>query len=105
MFETALQTIYGVLPALGWCGGWGGGYFGGPGYGMMGWLGPFGFIGHGLIWIAFIALIVWAIVRLTRGRRAMPAESPLDVLKRRLAEGSIGADEFAKLRKTLEEKK
>jgi putative membrane protein len=105
MFETLLQTVYGALPALDWCGRWGGGYFGGPGYGMMGWPGPFGIIGHGLFWIAVIALIVWAIVRLTRGRRAVPAEDPLDLLKRRLAAGEIGADEFAKIKKTLQDKK
>ncbi len=77
---------------------------------MMGgyWpFGPFGMLFMGLFWIAVIALIVWAIWRVTAGRRVahLPSESHLDILKRRLASGEITADEFTKLRKTIDEKK
>ena len=109
MFETLISSVYGTIGTLlgGCCGGWGGGLYGGRGFGMMGGYWPFGMLFMGIFWIAVIALIVWAIWRLAGGRRMAhtTTESHLDILKRRLASGEITADEFAKIKKTLEEKK
>jgi putative membrane protein len=108
MFETLITSVYGTIATLlsGWCGGLGGGYYG-RGYGMMGGYWPFGMLFMGIFWIAVIALVVWAVWHFTGGRRIahMPSESNIDILKRRLASGDISADEFTKLRKTIEEKK
>jgi putative membrane protein len=109
MLETVISNFYGTIGTFlgGWCGGWGGGYYGGHGYGMMGGFWPFGMLFTGIFWIAVIALAVWAIRRLTAGRRAVhaPTEPHSDILKRRLAAGEITTDEFTKIKKTLDEKK
>ncbi len=102
MFETLMQSATYFLPALRW---WGGGYYGGPGYGMMGWYSPFWMILHGLFWIVVLVVIIWAIVRLTRSKTMAHTGTPLDILKRRLASGEISAEEFAKIKKTLDDKK
>jgi uncharacterized membrane protein len=73
---------------------------------MMGGFWPFGMVFMGIFWIAVIALAVWALWRLTGGRNVpLSTESHLDILKRRLAEGEITADEFTRLKKTIGEKK
>jgi putative membrane protein len=61
-----------------------------------------------LAWIVFIALIVWAIARLFPAlsggdarRRETDAETPREILDRRLARGEIDTDEYARLRETL----
>jgi len=62
--------------------------------------------------IAIIALVVWLVVRLVRSTASQPASgaaSPqvpladpvLEVLRRRLAEGAITAQEFDELRQKL----
>jgi putative membrane protein len=102
MFETLMQAAAGFLPNLRW---WGGGYYGGPGYGMMGWYSPFWMIFHGLFWIVVIALVIWAVVRLSKSRTIGGAGTPLDILKRRLASGEVTAEEFAKIKKALDDKR
>lgn len=84
--------------------------------GMMGgnWLGG-GFLAlvSCLIFLAFVALVVWLIVRLVRSTTpgnsqvlAAPPPSPqvdpvLETLRRRLAEGAITEAEFDQLREKL----
>ena len=62
--------------------------------------------------IAIIALVVWLVVRLLRSTSSQPAQSTapprvppadpvLEVLRRRLAEGAITAQEFDELRQKL----
>ncbi|MBN2224774.1 MAG: SHOCT domain-containing protein [Deltaproteobacteria bacterium] len=104
MFEIFISNFYGTIGTF--LGGWCGGYYGGHGYGMMGGFWPLGMLFTGIFWIAVIAMAVWAIGRLTAGRRAAhaPAESHTDILKRRLAAGEITTDEFSRLKKTIEEK-
>ena len=62
--------------------------------------------------IAIIALAVWLVVRLLRSTASQPVQSTaapripqpdpvLDVLRRRLAEGAITAQEFDELRQKL----
>jgi putative membrane protein len=74
---------------------------------MNGAMGVFGGFGI-LIWIAIIALVVWAVVRLTRGRtdngggdsreRRDPAE---DTLRQRYARGEIDSEEYESSLTTL----
>ncbi len=59
-----------------------------------------------LLWIALIALIVWAAVRLLPGRspeapRQIDAERPEEILDRRLATGEIDPDTYDTLRAKL----
>ena len=77
---------------------------------MGGWdngMGGGGWILMILTWIVFIALIVWAIARLFPalsggdGRRGADAETPREVLDRRLARGEIDVDEHRRLREAL----
>jgi putative membrane protein len=106
MFEILASNLYGTASTIataGWCHG----LYGGRGFGMMGGYWPFGMAFMAIFWVAVIALAVWALWRLTGGRKAAPGatESHLDILKRRLAEGEITVDEFTKLKKTIDEKK
>jgi putative membrane protein len=80
---------------------------------MYGWDGGMGagtWILMIVAWIAFIALIVWAIARLfpalSRGderRREEPEkdETPQAILDRRLARGEIDTGEYERLREAL----
>ena len=59
-----------------------------------------------LLWIALIALIVWAAVRLLPGRsaevpRQIDAERPEEILDRRLASGEIDPDTYDTVRAKL----
>ncbi|MBZ0231438.1 MAG: hypothetical protein K8M05_03745 [Deltaproteobacteria bacterium] len=54
------------------------------GDGHMGWMGIWWIIGA-----ALIALVVWALLRSSRGPRNTSSESPEHVLKRRYATGEI----------------
>jgi putative membrane protein len=103
-----LSILTGNIAGLNCCGGWGSGFFGRPGYGMMGGYGPFGMIFGGLFWLVIIALVIWAIWYFTAGRSGVSKSgtvTPLEILKKRLASGEITPEQFAKTKKTLEEKK
>jgi putative membrane protein len=114
-----LIILSGSLLGLTGCGGWGSGPYGGRGYGMMGGYGgygpfgmmgggPFGMIMSGLFWLVIIAVVIWAIWHFTAGRSRVSksdAETPLEILKKRLASGEITPEQFAKTKKTLDEKK
>jgi putative membrane protein len=76
--------------------------------GGYGGFGPFGMILGGLFWLVIIAVVIWAIWYFTRGRSGVSktgTQTPLEVLKRRLASGEITPEQFAKTKKTLEDKK
>jgi putative membrane protein len=76
---------------------------------MGGWdngMGAGGWVLMIFAWVALIALIVWAISRLfpTRGNRDsrdQVAETPDEILDRRLARGEIDTDEYARLHDAL----
>lgn len=60
----------------------------------------------GLGMLAFWGLVLAAVVWLVRGRRPQTqrhAEPPLEVLKRRLASGEIGVEEYEQRRRLLAE--
>jgi LmbE family N-acetylglucosaminyl deacetylase len=62
-----------------------------------------------LLWIALLAVIVWAVIRLAQpGGRTGPAdhgqprrETPQEILDRRFASGEIDADDYTRVRDTL----
>ena len=70
----------------------------GPGW----WI--FGAVWMTLFWGAIIALIVWAISRLTGDRRQEDADSALEIARRRYARGEITRDEFEQLKRDLSER-
>jgi putative membrane protein len=73
---------------------------------IYGGMGAGGWILMSVIWIALIALIVWAVVSvLPRGPRTTSdrelADSPEEILDRRLAAGDIDAQTYDELRGKL----
>lgn len=76
---------------------------------MGGWnngMGAGGWVLMIFAWVALIALIVWAITRLFPTRAGddsgkQVAETPDEILDRRLARGEIDTDEYARLRDAL----
>jgi putative membrane protein len=75
---------------------------------MMGWYGGFGGMGVGgvllmvLVWVAVLALIVWAVRALFPGTQGPDHAGPLDVLKRRYAAGEITSAEYEQARRAIE---
>jgi putative membrane protein len=61
--------------------------------------------------VAFWGLVIYAVVALVRGARSSPprsepgesAESPLQVLKRRLAAGELTVEEYEALRAVIDD--
>lgn len=60
-----------------------------------------------LLWIALIALIVWAVVKLTQGPGKAPrgTESAGEILDRRYAHGEIDSDTYRQMREHLSGRK
>ena len=57
-----------------------------------------------LVWMALLAIIVWAVMRIVPGRAATGGgspERPLEILDRRLAHGEIDANTYDQLRAKL----
>ncbi len=55
-----------------------------------------------IIWGAIIALIVWAVIRLTRqGGGAGGGKNPLDIARERYARGEITREQFEQIKKDL----
>lgn len=75
---------FGHMWSDGWGMGWGGGW-------ML------------LVWLAFVGLLVWGVIALTRSRRDEPSsrETPRQVLDRRFAAGEISEDEYERARRAL----
>jgi len=49
----------------------------------------------------FIALIIWAIIRLGKGGGSATKSEPLDIAKERYAKGEISKEEFEQIKKDL----
>ena len=58
---------------------------------------------HVFWWVVWCALLVWIFLLPwdIPGERRRPPESPLDVLKRRYAEGEISTEEYEERRRVL----
>ena len=71
--------------------------------GGMGWgWGLFGALWMVVFWGSIIALVVWAINRLSRGGNEPPhSQTPLDIAKSRYARGDISREEFEQIRRDL----
>jgi len=75
---------------------------------MMGWYGGFGGMGVGgvllmvLVWVAVLALVVWAVRALFPGTHGTARAGPLDLLKRRYAAGEITSAEYEQARRAIE---
>lgn len=56
-----------------------------------------------VFWVIFVIVLVWAV---TRSSSPPPPhqETPLEILKRRYAEGEISTEEFERRKSRLEEK-
>ncbi len=61
-----------------------------------------------IFWLAFLGVIIWAVISFTNNQRRNnqeqhPAnrETPLEILKKRFARGEISEDEFEKMKKEL----
>lgn len=65
----------------------------------------FGGMGFGwLIWIVIIGVVIWAVVQVTNRNKNIEhttKESPLDLLKKRYANGEISKEEFDRIKKDL----
>jgi putative membrane protein len=101
-----IVAIIVILPLmLGLISGWQG-----HGYGMMGpWMmGGFGWMAiMPVLWLAFLGLIIWAVVAAVRGsipsggQDSSKTDSALEVLKRRYAQGEINKEEYEEKKKDL----
>lgn len=68
---------------------------------------------HGFWWIFWLLVIVglvWTIARSKRGQSESPEEpevreTPMDILKRRYAEGKLSTEEYEKRKERLEREK
>jgi putative membrane protein len=75
---------------------------------MMGWygggMGALGFLGIGLFWLVLLGLIVWLVVRLLPASGEQPAraaESAVEILDRRMANGDIDMEAWQAQRAAL----
>lgn len=80
----------------------------GYGWGMMGGFGfPFMGMGVGMLvfWVLIGGGVIWLVQALARGTSGSPispqGESPLDILKRRYAQGEITKEQFEAMRHDL----
>jgi putative membrane protein len=68
----------------------------------LGWWVLFGWFWTVLFWGGLIALVVWAVDRLSRRRPAEDAEArALALAKERLAKGEISKEEFEELKRLI----
>ncbi len=69
-------------------------------------MGAAGWVAMALLWVVFLAAIVWMIARLTplgvREDRRRDREDPREVLDRRLAAGEIDVPTYEQLRSKLD---
>jgi len=67
----------------------------------MGWWMAFGWVWFLLFWGAVIALIVWAVRKVSERGSPESKRSALDIAKERYARGEITKEEFEQLKKDL----
>ena len=65
----------------------------------------YGHGGMGFMWILFVAIIVviafWAVRELRKKDAHPPADTPIDILKKRYAKGEITKDQFEQMKKDI----
>ena len=79
------------------------------GGGMMGWM-VLGWLLTLVVLVALVVAIVWAIGRAVGNFRSpgaaseRPANTALDILKRRYAQGEIDAEQYERMKRQIEER-
>lgn len=68
-------------------------------YGMIGMF--FSFLFSILLIVGVVLLVVWIVRKAARDGRGHGAESALDILKKRYAQGEITKEEFDKMKKDI----
>jgi len=66
-----------------------------------GWWVPLMMIFMVIFWGAIIALVVWAVRRMTHRETPSGGTSPLDIAKERYAKGEITREQFEQMKKDL----
>ena len=66
-----------------------------------GWWWPFGGVFMILFWVGLIVLIVWGVIKLSKGSETSSKKEPLDIAKERYAKGEISKEEFEQIKKDL----
>ncbi len=67
----------------------------------MGWWAWFGGMWMIVFWAGLIALIVWAITRLTRRGSSTPKDDALHIARQRYAKGELTKQEYEQIKKDL----
>ncbi len=67
----------------------------------VGWWWGFGGIIMILFWVGLVALIVWVVMKLSKGGETSSKRDPLDIAKERYAKGEISKEEFEQIKKDL----
>ncbi len=69
-------------------------------FGTGGWW-AFGGVFMILFWVGLIVLIVWGVIKLSKGSETSSKKEPLDIAKERYAKGEISKEEFEQIKKDL----
>ncbi len=98
----AVLIILSVVVGSFW--GWGRDSFGMMGRGVMGGFGTMSLMP--ILWVVVLGLIVWAVVAALHrpgesGSTDQKMDSPMDILKRRYAQGEIDKEEYEAKKKDL----
>jgi putative membrane protein len=67
----------------------------------MGWWVIFGSVWMFFFWGGLIALVVWAVTKLSRRGDLAPKYEPLDLARERYVKGEISETEFKQLKRNL----
>lgn len=85
--------------------GWGHGMMGNFGRQGVGMMFPFLCLGGPLLWVLFIAGVIWLIATQVQkngsGMTSTPRETPLDIIKARYAKGEITKEQFEEMKKDI----
>jgi putative membrane protein len=73
------------------------GYWGHPGWGMMG----IGFVFMILFWAVIVGLIVWGVRHFSRRHNYSGNDSAMEIARQRYARGEISKEQFEQLKKDL----
>ena len=66
-----------------------------------GWWWGFGGVFMILFWVGLIVLIVWGVIKLSKGSETSSKQEPPDIAKERDAKGEISREEFEQIKKDL----
>ena len=74
----------------------------GPGYGSTGWAHMMSPMGGGLFMLLLVVLVFVLAGRITR-RGSCSFETPLDILKKRYAQGEISREDFERMKQDIKD--